>query len=328
MLLAGLSASVKPLILTLLVVLAFGSASARADPWQPSPGLTQVPIWPGAAPDAQPAAGPEVSTTTGKGDLVAGRPYVWVENVARPTMTVYPPKGKNTGAAVIVFPGGGFMGLAMDLEGTEVCDWLTSKGVSCVLLKYRVPGSEDHYDPKLHRHVEPKVPTAFQDAQRTISLVRFRAAQWGIDPRKIGVMGFSAGGYLAAKTSTEFGRRAYQPVDAADKESCRPDFSAPIYPGHLWKSKDESPELTLNPGIHVTTETPPIFLLQAEDDYVDNVNQSLVFYIALKDAKVPVELHLYAHGGHAFGLRPTEFPITAWPRLVETWLRTIRMIPE
>jgi len=318
----------KFLMFAFYVVFVFGDLSAQVAAWQPSPGLTQVPIWPGAAPDAQPAAGPEISTTTGKDDLVAGTPYVWVENVTRPTMTVYSPKGKNTGVAVIVFPGGGFMGLAMDMEGTEVCDWLTSKGVSCVLLKYRVPRSEDYHDPKLDRHVEPKVPTAFQDAQRTIRLVRFRAAQWGIDPRKIGVMGFSAGGYLAAKTSTEFEQRTYQPVDAADKESCRPDFSVPIYPGHLWRSDDESPELKLNPRIHVTRQTPPVFLLQAEDDYVDNVNQSLVFYIALKNAKVPVEMHLYAQGGHAFGLRRTKFPITGWPQLVEAWLGTIGMISE
>ncbi|MBF0545571.1 MAG: alpha/beta hydrolase [Candidatus Riflebacteria bacterium] len=318
----------KRLILALSVMLAAAGLSAQPTAWQPPPGLTQIPIWPGAAPDAQPASGSEISTTTDKHDLVAGKPYVWVENVTQPTMTVYPPKGKNTGVAVIVFPGGGFMGLAMDLEGTEVCDWLTSKGVSCVLLKYRVPRSEDYYDQKLQRHVEPKPPTAFQDAQRAISLTRSRAAQWGIDPRKIGVMGFSAGGYLAAKTSTEFERRAYKPVDAADQESCRPDFSVPIYPGHLWRSDDGSTELKLNPKIHVTSRTPPIFLLQAEDDYVDNVNQALVFYIALKEAKVPVEMHLYAHGGHAFGLRSTRFPITAWPQLVERWLRTIGMIPE
>jgi acetyl esterase/lipase len=287
-----------------------------------------MPIWPGAVPDAQPAAGPEVSTTTGKDDLVAGKPYVWVENVTRPTMTVYRAKGRNSGAAAIVFPGGGFMGLAMDLEGTEVCDWLSSKGISCVVLKYRVPRSEDYYDEKTDRHVEPKVPTAFQDAQRTISLVRSRAAQWGIDPNKIGVLGFSAGGYLAAKTATEFKQRSYQPVDAGDKESCRPDFSVPIYPGHLWKPRGDSAELRLSPRIHVTRQTPPTFLLQAEDDHVDNVNQVLTYYIALKDAGVPVEMHLYAQGGHAFGLRRTKVPITEWPQLVETWLKTIGMISE
>lgn len=241
-------------------------------------------------------------------------------------MTVYPPKGKNTGVGVIVFPGGGFMGLAMDLEGTEVCDWLVSKGITCVLSKYRVPRGEDYYDAKLHRHVIPKALTAFEDAQRTISLVRARAAQWGIDPHKIGVLGFSAGGYLAAKTATEFARRSYKPVDEADKESCRPDFSVPIYPGHLWKPKDGSSELRLNPRIHVTREVPPTFLLQAEDDHVDGVEQVLTYYAALKKAGVPVEMHLYAQGGHAFGLRPTDKPISRWPLLVEAWLKTIGML--
>lgn len=319
---------IKPLMLAFCVVIAVGGMSSQASSWQPSPGLAQIPIWPGAAPDAQPADGPEVSTTTGKDELVAGKPYVWVENVTQPTMTVYPAKGTNTGAAVIVFPGGGFIGLAMDLEGTEVCDWLTPKGISCVVLKYRVPRSEDYYDKKLHRHVEPKVQTAFQDAQRTISLVRSRAGQWGIDPRKIGVMGFSAGGYLAAKTATEFKQRAYKPLDAADQQSCRPDFSVPIYPGHLWRPRGESSELRLNPSIHVTSEVPPTLLLMAENDHVDHVEQVLTYYQALKKAAVPVEMHLYAEGGHAFGLRPTKFPITRWPQLAEAWLRTIGMISE
>lgn len=301
----------KLFLLALCAVSAFGQTPA----WQPAPGHTQTPIWPGTPPDLQPAAGPEVSSTA------------WVENVSTPTMTVYVPAGKNTGVAVIVFPGGGFMGLAMDLEGTEICDWLTAKGITCVLSKYRVPGSEDYYDPKLHRRVIPKALTAFEDAQRTISLVRSRAAQWGVDPKKIGVMGFSAGGYLAAKTSTEFSHRAYKPVDEADKQSCRPDFSVPIYPGHLWKPREGSSELRLNPLIHVTHETPPTFLLQAEDDHVDGVEQVLTYYNALKKAGVPVEMHLYAHGGHAFGIRPTDQPITHWPSLVETWLVTIGILP-
>ncbi len=298
---------------------------ARATVWQPPAGLAQSPIWPGTAPDAPPEAAPESFTSD---DQVAGKPVGWITDVSRPTMTVYPPKGKNTGAAVIVFPGGGFMGLAIDLEGTEVCDWLTAKGVTCVVLKYRVPRSEDYWDKDLHRRVEPKIQTAFQDAQRTISLVRSRASEGGIDPKKIGVLGFSAGGYLAAKTATEFKQRAYRPVDDADKVSCRPDFSVPIYPGHLWRPRGDSAELRLNPRIHVSSQTPPTFLLQAEDDHVDNVNQVLTYYIALKDAGVPVEMHLYAQGGHAFGLRPTKFQITGWPPLVETWLRTIEMIAE
>lgn len=300
-------------------------APAEGAVWEPE-GSVQIPIWPESAHDAQAHEAPESYVKVDK--PVAGQPWWWVTDVSRPTMTFYPPKGKNTGVAIIVFPGGGFMGLAIDLEGTEVCDWLTSKGIACVLLKYRVPRSEDYWDEKLHRHVEPKVLAAFQDAQRTISVVRSRAAEWSIDAHKIGVLGFSAGGYLAAKTATDFKQRSYEPVDASDRQSCRPDFSVPIYPGHLWKARGNSAELRLNSRIHVTRETPPTFLLQAEDDHVDNVNQVLTYYIALKDADVPVEMHLYAQGGHAFGLRPTSSPITRWPELVEKWLRTIGMVAD
>jgi acetyl esterase/lipase len=231
-------------------------------------------------------------------------------------MTVYLPAGRNTGAAVLVFPGGGYTRMAIDLEGTEVCDWLTSNGITCVLLKYRVPA------PKLtpSKGAYPESPMALEDAQRTLGLVRFHASEWHIDPHRIGVLGFSAGGHLVAAISTHFERRLYPAVDAADKESCRPDFAVALYPGHLWIAQEK---FELNPNVPVTERTPPTFLLHAEDDPLDNVNQTLVYYIALKDAGVPVEMHLYAHGKHAFGLRPTTFPITKWPQLVETWLQTI-----
>ncbi len=210
-------------------------------------------------------------------------------------MTVYPPKGKNTGVAVVVFPGGGYEMLAIDLEGTEACDWLTTKGITCVLLKYRVPFSGQHWDEQLNRHVIPKAPMALEDAQRTVGLVRFHASEWHIDPRKIGVLGFSAGGHMVAEISTHFERRLYPPVDGADKESCRPDFAVALYPGHLWVNEDRKPsseddeKFELRPDIHVTRQTPPTFLLQAENDDVDGVNQSLVYYIALKNAGAPVE---------------------------------------
>ena len=154
--------------------------------------------------------------------------------------------------------------------------------------------------------------------------MRFHAAEWHIDPHKIGVLGFSAGGHLVANISTHFEQRAYAPVDAADKVSCRPDFAVAIYPGHMLENTTK--EFELNPEIPVTSQTPPTFLLQAEDDNVDDVKQSLVYYIALKNAGVPVEMHLYAQGGHAFGLRRTKLPITGWPQLVETWLGTIGML--
>jgi acetyl esterase/lipase len=257
-----------------------------------------------------------------EGELVAGKPWVEVGNVSQPTMTVYSPKGKNTGVAVVVFPGGGFEILAIDLEGTEVCDWLTSRGITCVLLKYRVPGLPYDWHCNCRRDDFVKPTMALEDAQRTIGLVRFHAAEWHIDPRKIGVLGFSAGGYLVAEISTNFENRLYPPVDSADKESCRPDFAVALYPGHLATPGG------LNPNVPVTRQTPPTFLLQAEDDHVDNVNDSLAYYTALKNAGVPAEIHLYAHGGHAFGLRRSKFPITDWPRLVETWLRTMQMISD
>ena len=313
----------KPLIFALFVVFAFGGLSAQTTEWQPSLGHAQVPIWQGQAPDAQSVPGPEMMKTPD--GMIAGKPTTWVSNVTWPTMTVYSPKGANTGVAIVVFPGGGFEGLAIDLEGTEVCDWLTSEGVTCVLLKYRVPSLPYDWHTDSRPHNLAISTLALEDAQRTMGLVRFHAAEWRIDPHKIGVLGFSAGGYLVAEISTNFERRLYTAVDAADKESCRPDFAVGVYPGHLWDGGDD---YQLNPNVPVTRQTPPTFLVQAEDDNVDGVNQSLVYYIALKNAGVPVEMHLYAQGGHAFGLRRTNLPITAWPQLVETWLATIGMIPK
>ena len=177
--------------------------------------------------------------------------------------------------------------------------------------------------PRLGAYAES--PLALEDAQRTVGLVRFHAAEWHIDPHKIGVIGFSAGGHMVTAMSTHFDKRLYPAVDAADKESCRPDFAIALYPGHLWK---DDKNFELNPNVAVTSNTPPAFLLQAENDPVDNANNSLVYYMALKNAGVPVEMHLYAQGGHGFGLRRTKLPITGWPQLVEKWLRTIGMVPE
>lgn len=309
---------IQRLLLAACSVFACCSLLARNPTWQPPPGHTQVAIWPGTPPDA--AFGPPADTETTKLEgSVAGRPWLDVENVSRPTMTVFSPSKRNTGVAVIVFPGGGYQDLAIDLEGTEVCDWLTSKGITCVLLKYRVPHSGPQNDAKCNCQVKPKAPMALQDAQRTMGLIRFRAPEYRIDPHKIGVLGFSAGGHLVADLSTHFDQRVYPAIDEADKESCRPDFAVVLYPGHLHNG------FALNPDLPVTHQTPPTFLLQAENDDVDTVNNSLVYYIALMNAGVPVEMHLYAEGKHAFGLRRTQYPITGWPELVETWLRTIGM---
>jgi acetyl esterase/lipase len=309
------------------IVLARGSLSAQTNLWQPSAGLRQVPIWPGPAPDAQPVPGPE-AVLSNTDWVVAGKPFVFVVNVSQPTMTVYPPKGANSGVAVVVFPGGGYNALAIDLEGTEICDWLNSKGITAVLLKYRVPTK-----PKVGPYSES--PQALEDAQRTLGLVRFHAADWHINPRKIGVIGFSAGGHMVAATSTHFDKRLYPAVDAADKESCRPDFAIALYPGHLSPFYPDDPnswthenQLELNPNIIVTSNAPPTFLLQAQNDPVDDVRNSMAYSLALRNAKVPVELHLYAEGGHGFGLRRTKFPITEWLALVQKWLRTIGMTSE
>ncbi len=305
----------------LLVALTVGvpGIAAGQTGWQPSGGHRQIPIWPGTPPGARPMRGPEVAATVvdpaGHAKLVAGKPWVYVDRVSQPTMTVYSPAGRNTGAAVVVFPGGGYSILAIDLEGTEVCDWLTSRGITCVLLKYRVPCAKTGpYRDCL---------TALQDAQRTVGLLRSRAAEWHVDPHRIGVIGFSAGGHMVAALSTHFDRRLYRPVDAADTVSCRPDFAIALYPGHLAVPERR---FALNPDIRVSSRTPPTFLVQAEDDPVDPVENSLVYHAALRKAGVPAELHLYVKGGHAFGLRRTSLPITAWPELVENWLGTIGMI--
>lgn len=310
---------------SVLLALAIAALSApmlpAQAPWQPAPGHTQLPIWPGEPPNATPAKGPEVAATVvdsaGRPREVGGKPWVYVDRVSRPTMTVYSPEGANTGVAMVVFPGGGYNILAIDLEGSEVCDWLTTKGITCVLLKYRVPCVKTGpYRDCL---------TALQDAQRTIGLLRHQAAELHIDPRKIGVIGFSAGGHMVAATSTHFTKRLYAAVDAADSVSCRPDFAIALYPGHI-----AVPErgFAMNPDIRVTRRTPPTFLIQAENDPVDPVENSIVYHAALRKAGVPVELHLYATGGHAFGMRRTSAPITEWPQLVEQWLGTIGMIEK
>lgn len=318
----------KICLLALCAACACCMLHAKTPVWLPSPGHSQVLIWPGTPPDTQSLAAPEALGVETK-DLVAGKSWLYVSNVSQPTMTVYSPKANNTGIAVVVFPGGGFQILAIDLEGTEICDWLTSHGITCVLLKYRVPNSGPHWERSCHCEVPPKAPAALEDAQRTMGLVRLHSAEWHIDPHKLGVIGFSAGGFLVAAISTNYEKRLYAPIDAADKESARPDFAIALYPGHLCEYPSHpctNNIMSLNPDIHVTKQTPPTLLIQAENDYEDGINQALTYYMALKNAGVPVEMHLYAQGGHGFGLRRTANPITRWPDLMERWLRTIGVL--
>jgi acetyl esterase/lipase len=308
----------RSLVIPLGIAVAFHALDAQASPWHSSPGYTQMAIWPGLPPGGHALPDSESIGTAPK--PVAGKPWIYIRNVSRPTLTVYSPQGHNTGAAIIVFPGGGYQILAIDLEGTEVCDWLRSRGITCILLKYRVPNAGASWNQLCGCFLNTKSSLALEDAQRTLGLVRLHAAEWGIDPHKVGVLGFSAGGHLVAAVSTHFEQRVYPVVDAADQESCRPDFAVALYPGHLWIDNEK---LELNPNIHVTRNTPPTFLAQAENDDVDNVNNSLVYYAALNKAGVSVEMHLYPEGGHAFGLRHSKDPITEWPQLVEKWLQTI-----
>jgi acetyl esterase/lipase len=290
------------------------SLVAQPSGWPPPPGHVTLQVWPGASPGAPANPPAEADTTTAKDNLIAGRPLIRLGNVSVPTLTLYKAKAvSGTGPAVVVFPGGGYNILAIDLEGTEVCDWLTSAGINCVLLKYRVPKTGPY----------PKSPAALQDAQRALGLVREHAQEWGIDPKRVGVLGFSAGGHLAAALSTHFDQRLYDPIDAADKLSCRPDFAVVVYPGYLALADKN---FASNPDITPTADTPPTFIVQAEDDPV-HVENATVYFLQLKAAKVPAELHIYAQGGHGYGLRRTALPVTAWPQAVETWLHTIGILP-
>jgi len=286
------------------VITLFGfTALLRAAP--PAP----IDLWPGgAAPGDTGASGEEKDTTKPTDKLIAGKPVVRLGNVSRPAITVFKPaRREDTGAAVIVAPGGGYHILAWDLEGTEVCDWLNSLGVTAVLLKYRVPKRPDR-----ERYAAP-----LQDAQRAISLVRHRAKEFGIDPQRVGMLGFSAGAHLSAVLSTST-NRAYPPIDDADKTGLRPDFVVLLYPAYLTLKElgDKTP-----PEINVTSNTPPTFIAITQDDPV-RMENALHYAMVLKQSKVPVELHLYPSGGHGYGLRRTKETVTTWPDRAADWMKS------
>jgi len=245
------------------------------------------------------------------GNMVAGKPLQRLTNVSKPNMAVYlPPAGKNMGAAAVVFPGGGYALLAMDLEGTEICQWLNSIGMTCVLVKYRVPENGRY----------PENTEDLEDAQQAMRLTRSHATEWGIDPKKVGVIGFSAGAHLAVVLSThpEFQGKNV-PVSSVD---VRPAFQMVIYPGYTSLPDGKVPD-----SIAPTAAVPPTFLVQAENDYAAKVESSVDYFMALKEAKVPAEMHIYTEGGHGFGLRATDAPIaTKWPVLAEEWLHTIHIL--
>ena len=313
-----------------LVAVSIGAALSAASPaagavtklgvWQPPGGLVQQPLWPGAPPNSEKASRPPEHSETGiNPKRFAGRPVTGVYDVSTPTLTIFRPRAKPNGAAMLVFPGGGFQQLAIDLEGTEPCEWLVARGFTCILVKYRVPNSNHHYDPACDCGVTPKHLLALQDAQRAIRLVRSRAISLNIDPHRIGVMGFSAGGYLVAQTSN-IAAPAYIPVDDIDRLSSRPDFAIALYPGHLCRDG-----VSLEQGIRVTKQTPPTFLVQAWNDPTDPICNSTQYARALAEAGVPSEVHLFATGGHAFGLRPTGEPVDRWLGLLDDWLKRLSL---
>ncbi len=272
-----------------------------------------LPLWPHGAPEATTNSRAERNATTPTDHpATGGKPFIRLVDVSKPTLTLYPaPATSAPNTAVLVFPGGGYKLLAYDLEGTEVCTWLNSIGVTCILVKYRVP-----FD-----HPYPVDTADLDDAQQAMRITRAHAAEWRIDPKRIGVLGFSAGAHLSVVLSNHsdfhFKGEETPTIDA------KPNFALIIYPGSLIKDGDVN---TPADGIEATASTPPTFLAQAENDPV-HVENAVGYFMQLKRANVPTELHIFAEGGHGYGLRPSSFPISHWPSYTETWLHTIHMLP-
>jgi acetyl esterase/lipase len=273
-----------------------------------------VELWADKVPDETGDIAPEKTLMSPKMDrkqVEVTEPTKLVTNVSKPSITIYrPAKDKDTGTAMVICPGGGYWNLYWELEGEEVAAWLNSLGVTGIILKYRVPRRPD----------EPKAEPArrpLQDAQRAVSLVRSKAKEWGIDPQRIGMVGFSAGGHLAIATATSFDKRTFEASDDIDKVSCRPNFAIALYSGYL-KSKDKD---ELARGLNIPKDTPPIFLAHGGDDIVSDPEHSVIMYRALKRAAVPAELHIYASTTHDFGVRQSDRPYGAWTKSCADWLR-------
>lgn len=295
----------------------------REGVWQPTPGGTQIPLWAADVPLSKPDTGDHPEATGNGSPLVGGRKWHWASYVTRPTMTLYKPQGRNSGTTMLVLPGGGFYAVATDLEGTEICDWVVKQGMTCAMLKYRTP----QVWPKVNgRQQRPDVLMGLEDAQRAMGLLRVRAKTYGIDPHKVGVIGFSAGAYLVANMSnTE--ARTYPVRDAADRQSPRPDFAIVAYTARMLDSSKGKNSLELKPWVQISPKAPPTLIIHAMNDPVDDIREPMAYALASNDAGVPVDLRLYAKGGHAFGMRPTADPITReWPGQVAQWLRNLGML--
>lgn len=272
---------------------------------------------------AKPDSGDHPEATGNGSPLVGGRKWHWASYVTRPTMTIYRPKGQNSGAAMLVVPGGGFHAVATDLEGTEICDWVIEQGITCAMLKYRTP---QLWPKKNGMSQRPKILLALEDGQRAMGLLRERASTYGTDPDKIGVIGFSAGAYVAAEMSNSEAR-TYPLADAADRQSPRPDFAIIAYTARMLDDSKGKNSLELQPWVKISPKAPPTLILHAMDDPVDDIRHPMAYALALADAGVPVDLRVYAKGGHAFGMRPTADPITTeWPAQVRQWLHNLGML--
>jgi acetyl esterase/lipase len=282
----------KTIISIILVsMIAFESFSQKKD---------IIYLWPGKVPGEVKEKQAPVIDATGKDNVLR------FSEVTNPAVEVWmADPSNNNGSAVIVCPGGGYRILAYDKEGTEIAAWLNKLGFTAFVLQYRIPDKKEG---------------ALQDAQRAIRIVRNNAGTWNIDPEKIGIMGFSAGGSLSARASTLFNKKTYPAVDKADSLSCRPAFTILIYPAYL----DQGPNFTLTPELQLTKDVPPMYIFQTADDQYGN--SALVMAGALRNAKLPVELHLLPAGGHGYGLRPGSQAGETWPILAEKWLRNILKI--
>ena len=278
----------KKIITIILMVCSFTTFSQKNE---------LIYLWPGKVPGEIKEKQPPVLATSKNDNILR------FAEVTNPAIEVFlPDQATKNGSAVIVCPGGGYGILAYDLEGTEIAAWLNKLGITAFVLQYRIPNKKEG---------------ALQDIQRAIRLVRNNAVQWNLDPLKIGVMGFSAGGSLSARASTLFNKKTYLPVDKSDSLSCRPSFTMLIYPAYL----DQGPNLTLTSELELSKDVPPIFIFQTADDPYGN--SALVMAGALRNAKLPVELHFLSTGGHGYGLRPGKIAAETWPLLAEKWLNSV-----
>jgi acetyl esterase/lipase len=293
-------------LLFVVAMMMFAVAASAAEP-------IVVDVWPGKPADDLGIEGEEQFfelIVDGKPRTIAGRPTKWLTNVTRPTLTIFRPTDTaNTGVSLLICPGGGYHKLGWDVEGVEVAEWLNTIGITGIVLKYRCPRR-----PNEMKSVPPDGP--LKDAQRAVSVVRSRATEWGLDPRKIGMVGFSAGGHLVGATATRFEQRTYAPVDKVDDVSCRPDFGVCCYSGYF-KFNERG---DLSPTVRATATAPPLLFIHAADDPISSFEHSQTFFTALRHAGAPAEMHVYSSGDHGFGVRKVGHPSDTWTDRCRDWL--------